>query len=107
MWRALREVDADIYYCRSASMWLWLVTEFCRRHGRRSIYAGASDKDFVPDIGGQMRYARDRWLYRRGLARGRPHRGAERDQRATCRATYGRDAVVIPSCYEPAEEGPV
>ena len=68
IWRALREVDADIYYQRSASMLTGVVAEFCRRHGKRSIYAGASDIDFVP--GQQLiRLARDRWLYRRGLRR--------------------------------------
>jgi glycosyltransferase involved in cell wall biosynthesis len=101
MWRALRSVEADIYYCRAASWWLWLVTEFCRRHGRRSVYASASDKDFVPDIGGQVRSARDRWLYRRGLAAADAIVAQNDTQRASCRATYGRDAVVIPSCYEP------
>ena len=103
MWRALRNADADIYYCRSASIWLWLVTAFCRRRGRRSIYAGASDKDFVPDIGGQMRYARDRWLYRRGLAAVDRIVAQNETQRASCRAIHGREAVVIPSCYQPPE----
>src|SRR5262245_4889309 len=51
-WRALRAADADVYYCRSASMWVSVVAEFCRRHGRRSIYAGASNMDFVPGEGG-------------------------------------------------------
>ncbi|HEY7241280.1 MAG TPA: glycosyltransferase family 4 protein [Burkholderiales bacterium] len=101
MWRAMREVDADIYYCRSASMWVGLLAEFCRRYGRRSIYAAASDADFVPRLGGQIRYARDRWLYRRGLARVDRIVAQNELQRATCRATYGRDAVVIPSCYQP------
>jgi len=101
MWQALREADADIYYYRSSSMWLGVLTEFCRRHGRRSVYAGASDKDFVPDIGGQVRYARDRWLYRRGLAAVDAIVAQNEAQRASCRATYGRDAVVIPSCYVP------
>jgi glycosyltransferase involved in cell wall biosynthesis len=100
MWRALGEVAADIYYCRSSSMWLWLVTEFCRRHGKRSLYAGASDKDFVPDLGGQLRYARDRWLFRRGLAAVDAIVAQNETQRASCRKTHGRDAVVIPSCYE-------
>ena len=101
MWRAMREVDADIYYCRSASVWVGLLAEFCRRYGRRSIYAAASDADFVPRQGGQIRYARDRWLYRRGLA-GVDRIVAQNElQRATCRANYGRDAVVIPSCYQP------
>ena len=106
MWRALREVDADIYYCRSASIWLWLVTEFCRRHGKRSLYAGASDVDFLPGVGGQIRYARDRWLYRRGLAAADAIVAQNEAQRATCREHYGRQAVLIPSCYQlPAASG--
>jgi glycosyltransferase involved in cell wall biosynthesis len=100
MWRALERADADIYYSRSASMWLGVIAEFGRRRGRRVIYAGASDKDFVPGQGGQIRYARDRWLYRRGLAAADAIVVQNELQRATCKATYGRDAVVIPSCYE-------
>ena len=100
MWRRLKEVDADIYYFRSAAMWLGVLTEFCRRHGKRSIYAGASDKDFVPGEGGQIRYARDRWLYRRGLAAVDAIVAQNAAQRGDCKRYYGRDAVVIPSCYE-------
>lgn len=100
MWRAMREVGADIYYCRSASMWVGVLAEFCRRYGRRSIYAGASNKDFVPDVGGQLAYARDRWLYRRGIARVHGIVAQNEEQRASLRATHGRDAVVIPSCYQ-------
>jgi hypothetical protein len=106
MWRALREVDADIYYCRAASIWLWLTTEYCRRHGKRSIYAGASDVDFTPGIGGQIRYARDRWLYRRGLAAADAIVAQNETQRATCRSFLGRDATIIPSCYQlPKQRG--
>jgi glycosyltransferase involved in cell wall biosynthesis len=104
MWRALRAADADIYYCRTSSIWLWLVTEFCRRHGKGSVYAGASDKDFVPDLGGQLRYARDRWLFRRGLAAVDRIVAQNEAQRASCRTTYGREAIAIPSCYELPEK---
>src|SRR5688500_5319513 len=100
MWRRLKEVDADIYYYRSAAMWLGVLTEFCRRPGKRAVYAGASDKDFVPGVGGQMRYARDRWLYRRGLAAADAIVAQNAAQRADCKRHHGRDAVVIPSCYE-------
>ena len=103
MWRVLRKADADIYYCRAAGMLAGVVAEFCRWHGRRSIYAGASNMDFVRGEGGQIRYARDRWLYRRGLARVDRIVAQSEVQRSTCRATYGRDAVVIPSCYDPPE----
>jgi glycosyltransferase involved in cell wall biosynthesis len=100
MWRTLREVDADLYYCRSAAMWVGVVAEFSRRRGKRVLYAGASDKDFVPGQGGQMRFARDRWLYRRGLAAAHAIVAQNAAQRADCKRYYGRDAVVIPSCYE-------
>jgi len=103
MWRALREVDADVYYTRAAGMLAGVVAEFCRRHGRRSIYAGASDMDFVRGEGGQIRYARDRWLFRRGVAFADRIVAQNEVQRSSCRATYGRDAVVIPSCYQRPE----
>ena len=101
MWRALAEADADIYYCRAAGMTPSVVAQFCRRRGKRSIYAGASDMDFAPDAGGQIRRARDLWLYRRGLAWVDRIVAQNEAQRASCRATHGRDALVIPSCYEP------
>ncbi len=106
VWRKLREVDADITYCRSASIWLWLATEYGRRHGRRTIYAGASDKDFTADVGGQLRYARDRWLYRRGLTQADAIVAQNPAQVASLRATHGRDAALIPSCYALAREIP-
>jgi glycosyltransferase involved in cell wall biosynthesis len=101
-WRALRAAGADVYYCRSASMWVSVVAEFCRRHGKRCVYAGASNMDFVPGEGGQIRYARDRWLYRRGLARVDRIVAQNEAQRESCRAAYGREATVIASCYQPA-----
>jgi glycosyltransferase involved in cell wall biosynthesis len=56
--------------------------------------------DFEPGIGGQVRYARDRWLYRRGLARVDRIVAQNERQRASCLAHHGREAVVIPSCYQ-------
>ncbi|HUQ74974.1 MAG TPA: glycosyltransferase family 4 protein [Burkholderiales bacterium] len=100
MWRVLRDVDADVYYQRSSAMWTGVIAEFCRRHGKRSVYAGASDRDF--EVGQeQIVHARDRWLYRHGLA------GVDRIvaqnpyQIESCRRNHGRPAVLIPSCYEP------
>ena len=105
MWRALHEVDADIYYYRSASMWVGVLAEFCRRNGKRLVYSGASDPDFAPDIGGQIRYARDRWLYRRGVARADALVAQNQAQVSAARANYGREAVYIPSCYAPPASG--
>ncbi|HEY2337683.1 MAG TPA: glycosyltransferase family 4 protein [Burkholderiales bacterium] len=104
MWRALGEADADVYYYRSSSMWVGVLAEFCRRNGRRSIYAGASDRDFDPGVGGQIRYARDRWLYQRGLAAVDCIVVQNELQARACRAHYGREAVLIPSCYQLPEQ---
>jgi glycosyltransferase involved in cell wall biosynthesis len=101
VWRALTNVDADIYYCRAAGMLLGVVTEFCRRHGKRSVYAAASDMDFIPGAGGEIRYARDRWLFRRGLAQVDRIVTQNEVQRESCLARHGRESVVIPSCYQP------
>ncbi|HET7198949.1 MAG TPA: glycosyltransferase family 4 protein [Burkholderiales bacterium] len=99
MWRVLREVDADIYYQRSAAMWTEVVAQFCRRHGKRSVYAGASDRDFETGQE-QIRYARDRWLFRRGVAHVDRVVVQNPYQLAACRNNHRRDAIVIPSCYQ-------
>jgi len=99
MWTVLREVDADVYYQRSSAMWTGVIAEFCRRHGKRSIYAGASDRDF--DLGQeQIVHARDKWLYRRGLARVDRIVAQNPYQIDSCRRNHERQAVLIPSCYE-------
>ena len=100
MWRALGRVNAEVYYQRSAAMWTAVVAEFCRRHGRASVYAGASDRDF--ETGNeQIRFARDRWLFRRGLQHVDRVVVQNPYQLATCRKNHGRDAILIPSCYVP------
>jgi glycosyltransferase involved in cell wall biosynthesis len=107
MLRAMRAADADVYYYRSTSMWAGVMAEFARSRGRRSIYAGASDRDFAPGTGGQIRHARDRWLFGHAL------RTVDRivvqnlQQQAACRALTGRDSIHIPSCYQlPADSRP-
>jgi glycosyltransferase involved in cell wall biosynthesis len=100
MLRAMRAADADIYYYRSTAMWAGVMAEFARRRGRRSIYAGASDRDFAPDIGGQIRYARDRWLFRHAMRTVDAVVVQNLQQQAACRATFGRDSTYIPSCYK-------
>jgi len=103
MWRVLRQVDADVYYQRSSAMWTGVVAQFCRRHGKRSVYAGASDRDF--EIGQeQILHARDRWLYRRGLARVDRIVAQNPFQIESCRRNHQRDATLIPSCYELPKE---
>ena len=106
MWRAMRAVDADVYYQRCSAMLTAVVAEFCRRYGKRSVFASASDLDFVP--GRQpIRYLRDRWLFEQGLKRVDRVVVQNATQRQSCRANYGRESLLIPSCYElPAGASP-
>jgi len=106
LWRAMRAVDADVYYQRCSAMLTALVTVFCRSYGKRSIFASACDLDFVP--GRQpIRYLRDRWLFERGLALVDRIVVQNVTQQRDCRANYGRESTQIPSCYElPASVSP-
>jgi len=98
MWQAMAQVNADIYYQRSAAMLTAVVAAFCRHHGKRSIYAGASDSDFVP--GQQMiRFRRDRWLFEQGLAAVDTVLVQNQKQQQDCLQHYGRESTLIPSCY--------
>src|SRR3954464_16095753 len=102
MWRTLRAVDADVYYHRSSAMWTGVVAQFCRRYVKPSIYAGASDRDF--ELGQeQILHARDKWLYRRGLARVDRIVPQNPFQPESSRRHHQREALVIPSCYVPPE----
>lgn len=106
MWQAMAEVDADIYYQRAAGMLTAVVAAFCRRRHKKSIYAGASDHDFLP--GRQdIRYRRDRWLFERGLLRIDRLVVQNPTQQAYCRDHYGLASTLIASCYElPADARP-
>jgi len=106
VWQALREVDADIYYQRSADILTAVVSQYCSRHGKRSLFAGASDRDFERGRQ-QIRFARDRWLYERGLIQVDRIVVQNQHQLEALRRDYGRDATLIPSCYElPARANP-
>ena len=59
LWRALRRVNADVYYQRTAAAYTGFLAAFWKTHGKRAIYAGASDVDFIPKRQ-DITYARDR-----------------------------------------------
>lgn len=100
IWSALGRADADIYYHRTAAPHTAFIVEFCRRHGRRSIQAGASDHDFMPDRV-DIRLARDRWLYEYGLRRVDAIFAQNPGQVENVRRHYGREALLVPNCYAP------
>jgi glycosyltransferase involved in cell wall biosynthesis len=99
-WAALKRADADIYYTRSSSMLTGVIAAFCKRYRRRSMYAAASDVDFVPEKR-QLRFRRDRWIFEYGVRNADAVVAQNAFQQESCLENYGRRAIVIPSAYAP------
>jgi glycosyltransferase involved in cell wall biosynthesis len=68
LWSALARAGADLYYTSCAGMQVGLVALFCWRFRRRFVFRAASDSD-CDRSRLLVRFARDRWLYARGLRR--------------------------------------
>jgi glycosyltransferase involved in cell wall biosynthesis len=100
LWRALKRADADVYYQRTSAAHTGFMAAFCRVHGRRSIYGGASDMDFVRGKQ-EITYARDRKIFEYGLRNVDMVFAQNPFQVRAAREHYGRDAVLIPNCLEP------
>ena len=66
LWSALRRADADVYYTSCAGAHVGLIALYCRRRARRFVFRAASDTDCDP-ARLLVRFARDRWIYRKGL----------------------------------------
>lgn len=102
LWSALRRADADLYYQRTGAALTGFVAAFSRRHGRRSLFAGAHDADFSTELP-LIRYARDRALFRWGVRRIDAVVVQSERQRARCLRVFGRDSTLIESCYRTVE----
>lgn len=66
IWQALKRANADVYYVRCATFLTGILTNFCKIYGKRFVFAGAHDTDFIPQ---QFRFItrRDKILYKYGL----------------------------------------
>ena len=100
MWHALKRANADVYYQRTADVLTTLVAFFCKVHGKRSIYAAASDLDFVPGKE-EIDLGRDRVIFRYGLKRMDRIVVQNPAQQRECKRIYGLDSTLVPSCYIP------
>lgn len=99
LWQAMKRANANIYYQRSASMVTGLMALYGRRHGRPTLFSGASDTNFIPGRE-NIRYARDRALFRYGLNNVTEVVLQTGRQQALLEKHYGRRGAVIRSCYQ-------
>lgn len=100
LWSAMKRVDADVYYQRCAAVQTGYVAAFCATHGKKSIYAGASDVDFIP--GEQdIVYARDRFIFEQGLKRVDRIFVQNPEQGRLLKENFGRDSALIQNCFTP------
>lgn len=94
IWRGLKRADADIYYLRSRSFNLGVVTFFARRFNRKVVYCGANDLDFdkkrVP-----IHNFRDKFLFTWGLKHCDEIVVQNSTQLKTLEENYGRRGQVI------------
>jgi glycosyltransferase involved in cell wall biosynthesis len=102
LWSAMKRVNADVYYQRCAAVHTGYVAAFCAAHGKRSIYAGASDVDFIP--GKQdIVYARDRFIFEYGLRHVDRVFVQNPEQQRLLKENFGRDSALIQNCFTPPE----
>lgn len=66
LWKALKKVDADVYYTSCAGYQVGILSFFCRCYNKRSVFRIANDKDCSPNQLG-INLWRDRQLYSYGL----------------------------------------
>lgn len=98
LWRALSRADADIYYQRGAGPGAAILACFTRMHGRRMVFASASDENFDLALPA-LPAVRHRVMYRYGV-RNAHHLVVQSERQAQmCRQMFSRSATRINSCY--------
>jgi glycosyltransferase involved in cell wall biosynthesis len=97
LWAAMARADADVYYQRTAGAESGQVALWCRRKGRRFVFAVAQEAECDGRLGG-LRSRRERWLYRYALRHADVIVAQTETQRRMLAEYVGRDARVIRSC---------
>ena len=105
MWKCLKHADADIYYQQTAGMLTGVIAAFCRYHGRKSVFASASNPDLEPNTS-RIQYARDRWIYSYGLQSVDRIFVQNSEQARLCRVNVGREPILVPNCYPSSTKQP-
>lgn len=112
VWWALRRIDPDIVYFRTAGFRAAAAAAYARRHDKAFVYACASDMEVVPQPT-EPSSRRDAILFRWALQRADAVVVQSIRQRRLLKETFGKDGLVLANCYaesgagRAAYEGPV
>ncbi len=98
IWRALGQADVDVYYCRAAGFLPSILSFFCRVYGKKFVFAGASDTDFIPGKH-LIPTTRDRILYRLGIKYAHAIIVQSGRQQALLKDHFGREGIIIRNIY--------
>lgn len=99
IWRAMKRANADIYIQSTAGMLTGVIAAFCRYYGKKSIYYGASDPDFIKNTP-LIKYQRDRWIFEFGLRNVDQVLVQNPRQKELCCQNYGRESIQVPNVYD-------
>jgi glycosyltransferase involved in cell wall biosynthesis len=102
VWQGMRQAGADIYYQRCAGAYTGIVAAYCRRYGRRFVFACASDNDLLQGRRNILKSWRDRQLFVYGLRRADAVVVQTLSQQRAYFDWQQRQAVLIPSSYAPS-----
>ncbi len=95
LWRAMKKIDADMYFLKSASLGVVLAAGFCRLHQKCFIYRTAS----MLESNGQ--YIKDRFLIGKSFAWGLRNARVVLTQNQTdqtnLKASLNIDSILIPN----------
>lgn len=101
--RAMRELDADLYYQSPAASWSGVVALFAKRYRKSSVLRIASDSDCqrskAPSRNGswsrRMTYRRDRWMFDYGVLNASMVAAQTRKQRDLLARNFGIQSELL------------
>jgi glycosyltransferase involved in cell wall biosynthesis len=99
IWRALRRADADIYFQSCAGLMTGAVARFVKTRGRKMVFRGAHDTDFMPREE-LINQERDRQFYWYGLKRAGIISVQSEKQQQLLRDNYELSSVVVDMAAE-------
>ncbi len=99
LWKAMKRVDADIYYQRAAGVSTGITAAFCKLHNKKFLFSIAHNKNCIPGEY-RIRFKRDILIYEYGLRNADIIVSQHQEQQRLLKENFGYTSVIVPSCYE-------